>query len=438
MGKQSSRIFYQNKDHRDVVFQNNCHSKMYKGNQLVWEKLVPDEYFVLSSTDLFEGLHILNLKEKYMDKIIFADMNPHENSNLRIAFTHIGCLENVLFGTCLFDTDGGCLAYSSDGITWNKIQGMENATNYLYNLSNTNGTVQFQPWTIVDNSIVLKKIGTFTIFAFSNNGKFIHAIELDNVGESTDYHNIMCGNSKYYDFYYYKNELLETGSFEYRLYVKSIDVNGNLANSTFYKLGTHSEGIISLNICTVVHAGNTMYVIGSSSIGRDIVIGRINNFDHTTSWGVPREGFRLRTVYVIYADDNETVVAVTSMPSFSTIINEYPVLIISFKEDTYRIMNVIEQPIAVKDAKSNKIYDVNIFSDRGTVLHDAIDITNELGQSFVYMKNKKLNVNKNNGICYYGAYANNSKHKACVYFDNIYFLESKNNFTMPLEQVRGY
>lgn len=39
MGRQSSRIYFQGKDHKDIYFQGHYHDKMYIGSQLVWEKL---------------------------------------------------------------------------------------------------------------------------------------------------------------------------------------------------------------------------------------------------------------------------------------------------------------------------------------------------------------------------------------------------------------
>lgn len=39
MGRQSSRIYYQGKDHKDIYFQGHYHDAMYIGNQLVWKKI---------------------------------------------------------------------------------------------------------------------------------------------------------------------------------------------------------------------------------------------------------------------------------------------------------------------------------------------------------------------------------------------------------------
>lgn len=55
MGRQSSRIYYQGKDHKDIFFQNKYHQKMYKGSDLVWEKLyryfVDNSYFAVFDFD---------------------------------------------------------------------------------------------------------------------------------------------------------------------------------------------------------------------------------------------------------------------------------------------------------------------------------------------------------------------------------------------------
>lgn len=39
MGKQSSRLIYRGKDHKDIYFQGKYHKAMYKGSQLLWKKL---------------------------------------------------------------------------------------------------------------------------------------------------------------------------------------------------------------------------------------------------------------------------------------------------------------------------------------------------------------------------------------------------------------
>lgn len=65
MGKQSARLYYQGKDHKDIFYQGNFHDKMYKGNRLLWEKLYPAAYFVTT--------RVLQDKSRYVTEIILED-----------------------------------------------------------------------------------------------------------------------------------------------------------------------------------------------------------------------------------------------------------------------------------------------------------------------------------------------------------------------------
>lgn len=51
MGKQSARLYYQGNDHKDVVFREKGHDKMYKGSSLLWEKIFPDGDYFLSNVN---------------------------------------------------------------------------------------------------------------------------------------------------------------------------------------------------------------------------------------------------------------------------------------------------------------------------------------------------------------------------------------------------
>lgn len=59
MGKQSARMVYQGKDHKDIFFNGKYHWSMYKGSKLVWEKLAGDECFVTADTSVHGGLRTL-------------------------------------------------------------------------------------------------------------------------------------------------------------------------------------------------------------------------------------------------------------------------------------------------------------------------------------------------------------------------------------------
>ena len=72
MGKQSARLYYQGKDHKDIHFKGRLHDKMYVGSNLVWEKLYPDSYFIDTRTSAQEqpsGLY----KYKYITVILSKD-----------------------------------------------------------------------------------------------------------------------------------------------------------------------------------------------------------------------------------------------------------------------------------------------------------------------------------------------------------------------------
>lgn len=44
MGKQSARLYYKRKDHKDIYYKGHYHVKMYKGDQLIWEKIKPSAW----------------------------------------------------------------------------------------------------------------------------------------------------------------------------------------------------------------------------------------------------------------------------------------------------------------------------------------------------------------------------------------------------------
>lgn len=69
MGKQSSRIYFQEKDHKDIWFQGNYHNAMYVGSQLVWKKLpVGKNIYLLGGRSEIADY---NGKFGYTDHILF-------------------------------------------------------------------------------------------------------------------------------------------------------------------------------------------------------------------------------------------------------------------------------------------------------------------------------------------------------------------------------
>lgn len=58
--KQSSTIWYQGNPHKEIYFQGHYHDKMYKGSQLVWEKLnnefEKDMYYTIKDYSIYNGI----------------------------------------------------------------------------------------------------------------------------------------------------------------------------------------------------------------------------------------------------------------------------------------------------------------------------------------------------------------------------------------------
>lgn len=59
MGKQSARLYFEGKDHKDIFFHGKCHDAMYIGAELVWHKIRKEGYYVLI---YFRGESYVNQK----------------------------------------------------------------------------------------------------------------------------------------------------------------------------------------------------------------------------------------------------------------------------------------------------------------------------------------------------------------------------------------
>ena len=100
MGKQSARLYFQGQDHKDIYFQGCYHDKMYKGSELIWEKLHGDKYFV---TKIRDEIFVF-----YIDSKTFKQSNN-------------AYVDDVAMGNGVLSFLGGRNIYiSEDGIYWNK------------------------------------------------------------------------------------------------------------------------------------------------------------------------------------------------------------------------------------------------------------------------------------------------------------------------------
>lgn len=150
MGRQSSRIYYQGKDHKDIYFQGHYHEKMYIGNQLVWEKLYDGIVFVTPTMNAvyFYDLHtkkteiLFKANERYTGVIhrfvncgnfILVNMNYQKEDSSYIDGWFLsldGRRYAYQFSENRFDMDNPKVfcAYSTNGLF---ITQKQNSTGYL-------------------------------------------------------------------------------------------------------------------------------------------------------------------------------------------------------------------------------------------------------------------------------------------------------------------
>jgi desulfoferrodoxin (superoxide reductase-like protein) len=113
MGKQSARLYYDGKDHKDIFFQGNYHRAMYKGNRLVWEKIT-------------EGNHIPYISREGNDmvlKVLYVDGRTTVTVGNSKKF--VSYYDRIVRGKNIvgFVVTNGQIVYSTDGETFKAIEG---------------------------------------------------------------------------------------------------------------------------------------------------------------------------------------------------------------------------------------------------------------------------------------------------------------------------
>lgn len=105
MGKQSARMVYRGKDHKDIYYQGHYHDAMYKGNHLVWRKLY-DRYCSFNANRVIE----LDSREIIAgSESIYQYTAVQHNDNYSIATFRV------------IETKECFVAFSSDLLKWKRI-----------------------------------------------------------------------------------------------------------------------------------------------------------------------------------------------------------------------------------------------------------------------------------------------------------------------------
>ena len=84
MGRQSSRLIFQGKDHKDIYYQGHYHDAMYLGNQLLWEKLygklepVLYEDITTEIPEEHKKIHVKDMISTVYGKVVFKCNNMED------------------------------------------------------------------------------------------------------------------------------------------------------------------------------------------------------------------------------------------------------------------------------------------------------------------------------------------------------------------------
>lgn len=125
MGKQSSRIYFQGKDHKDIWFNNRYSSAMMLRNEIVWKKINKWNGVFSGSSNPFFGNYIEKKGYRFIDylPISYPEYQPLKNgmayfyecnNNMTISFSNDMSILNELYKRPISDTE--FIPYYATGI----------------------------------------------------------------------------------------------------------------------------------------------------------------------------------------------------------------------------------------------------------------------------------------------------------------------------------
>lgn len=414
MGKQSARLYYQGNDHKDIYYRGNYHYAMYKGNGLMWEKMFPDEYFVLGNTysaEKINGIIILEKNSKYYDF-----MRTKTGFDIRV-YAGNGKVMTGSFEQSYSVADSVSI-YSLDGKTWisaAELDDLSVLTQYL--ISGNNSFLSYS-----NDSYI------FTIINFDDNGNFKETIKTDY--ESTTW---KCAQGCWENYVFYK---ISSGV----LYTDIVDINGETIASYSSAVETNYAVISEMFV-----AGGSIYGIGRRSTTREYysiiklnketgeyeTLETIDTYQNTNN-----SSMRFYDSTAISASDNAVVVRVQRYSVYCDIYVLKGNAFYRYKEasiDTY------SGYVRVKELGTDQYYNLwygnFATSDEGEVY---LTITSyDIASQSLYIKEGELCIDKENGICVGARVSQLDTGEeqdervgklAIVYLDNMYFDESDGNF----------
>lgn len=191
MGRQSSRLYFEGKDHKDIYFQGHYHKAMYIGAQKVWEKLTSSLTWKGYESDGNLGYVRYNGKVfLYIDN--YGNLHTSEDAinwtittspfpyKYRLNNQHLTSGNGLFLCTKYFyyiheNEIGRQIAYSADGINWEKIDRIwmvyESGQRVEYDVENKEGFVPY-----FDNIVYAN--GKYFSYCYGTNGGDCYSTDL--------------------------------------------------------------------------------------------------------------------------------------------------------------------------------------------------------------------------------------------------------------------
>ncbi|MBD5515353.1 MAG: hypothetical protein HDR06_12140 [Lachnospiraceae bacterium] len=413
MGKQSSRLIYQGTDHKDLFYDGKFHDKLYKGAELVWEKLYPDEFFV-EKRDYYSGIALADVKEKYIDEI------PYYGGIQYI--TLVGKALVAQFSPEGMKSDGYQMyfyAYSKDAVKWKKI----NLEPFSQPFSGNQIVV------INDNSCAITYGNQSTgsqkwfILNFDINGDIQECIETEyGISGVSEPRTIANGYGKKYVFW--RSE----GSSH--LSIDIVNTSGVVEES--FKQIEHYELNTRVNLFNVQ---DEIWCVGAKDLqGYVMTVQKFDPVQGKFTTLKRMEDITLSDVVsmkVLYADEKEVVIFIYNLRDGNDkrSIGIYSITSAGFKEENFITFN---SAVSIKNARTNRYAEIYVGGNVPSPT-DGYSVGCSIAYySDIYFKNKEFGAKKINGLCGYGMTHSNDEEyderEAIVYFDNVYLKESSGNF----------
>ena len=398
MGRQSARLYYKGKDHKDIYFQGKYHIKMYKGNKLLWEKLYPDKCLLTMGA---YGIHIYDIEYK------FFDFMPIYNSRSSINF--LACVGDSLVVNIYNSDFGFKIVYSADAESFKETD--------IEAINPNTAAITIASRSCTDDSCgfdIPADDNRFTIVSYANEKLTYSKVSPYSNSESIS--SFVPGKGKYIAVMGYYRRLSN-----YMPLIYQVDNNGNIVDRVLFS-NTTAIQVISYAFCRV---GQTIYTLGYTSDYSAYVVGKINSRSMVIEWDIDNP----LQYKVPSTPTRPGIISVSEKEVVATIVNANgtDVPILSFKEDGWDVANILGNGYVKVTSTSGDT--VNVFLWERTQYTDTDTSISQYLTSVshtAYMNDHQITYDGHTHGLFYSVTTMRDVNYN-IYFDNPYLLESDGN-----------